>query len=501
MLPTLLIAPAWAADLRIVPNLYVSQSYSDNVALAPAGLEQSDFVTSVRPGVSLTYGGPKLKFNASYSAEVLYHSLNSDTELRQQYSGGTIGSLELVPQFLFLDTTSSVAQYNTSVNAPLATSNINTTGNRSTVRTNSLSPYIRYNIGGEAFGVARCTYTTVSSDSSSLSNSTGSKFDVNLASGPAYVLTGWSLNYTRDTTDYNDNTAARDVTLQRFDASVRRRITPVMFLTASIGYEDNDYATITGAQPSGATWDVGFDWRPTPRTNLAATTGHRFYGRTHSLNFSHRMRRLFVGANYNESITTTRSQFLAAGQADTATVLDSLFLSRFPDPVERRQAVQQEIARSGLPSSLVVPVNFFTDQVFLQKGWAATAGLTGPVHTFVGNFFTSNREQQTPGLPAGSAAAGDFSAGTAVDQYGGSLGWSYRITGYTASAVTLTYSRSETPAIAREEALKTVRVSLNSQFGRRTSGAVSYQHAQNDSNAGFSYTENQVSAQLYMNFY
>jgi hypothetical protein len=95
--------------------------------------------------VTLTYGGAKLKFNATYTAEMLYRSSESQFELNHQFSGGTQGSMELVPQFLFLDTASNVSQYNTSVNGPLATSNINTTGNRSTVRTTTISPYIRYN--------------------------------------------------------------------------------------------------------------------------------------------------------------------------------------------------------------------------------------------------------------------------------------------------------------------------------------------------------------------
>src|SRR5262249_36484185 len=152
-----------------------------------------------------------------------------------------------------------------------------------------------------------------------------------------------------------------------------------------------------------------------PRTNLTATAGHRYFGKTYGLDFSHRMSRTFVSAGYTEDITTTRAQFVVPGQVDTATYLDTLLLSRFPDPIERKQVVQQEIARSGLPPTLAVPVNFFTDQLFLQKSFQAAAGLQGPVHTFLANFYTTLRQQLTPGL---SNAAGDFSASTSVDQYG-----------------------------------------------------------------------------------
>jgi uncharacterized protein (PEP-CTERM system associated) len=307
------------------------------------------------------------------------------------------------------------------------------------------------------------------------------------------------MKYTRDSVDYD---VGRGYTLQNFTATARRLLTPTLNVSATVGYEDNDYATLTGEQPSGANWNVGFNWTPTPRTHLAATAGRRYFGNTYSLDFSHRMRRLFVTANYGDEVTTTRAQFLRPGQADTATYLDTLLLSTIPDPVERKRAVEAEIARSGLPATLIVPVNFFSNQVFLQKSGSASVGLQGPLHTFVANFFTTSRRQLTPGLPE---AAGDFAAGSTIDQTGASGSWSWRVTPLTSSVVTLGYTRTDTPASNREDSQKYLRAALSTQLGVRTSGSVSYQRLQNDTNVANTaignYTENQVSAQLFMRFF
>ena len=48
MLPTLLVAPTWAAEFQVTPTFGLSQYYTDNVNLAPKGQERSDWVTAAR---------------------------------------------------------------------------------------------------------------------------------------------------------------------------------------------------------------------------------------------------------------------------------------------------------------------------------------------------------------------------------------------------------------------------------------------------------------------
>ena len=111
------------------------------------------------------------------------------------------------------------------------------------------------------------------------------------------------------------------------------------------------------------------------------TAGRRLGDETYSFQFSHRTRLSTWNVSYAEDVTTSREQFFVPATQSTAGALEQMFLSQYPDPVARQKAVQEFIARMGLPPSLGSPINFFSDRLFLQKRWLASAGLQGvPQH-------------------------------------------------------------------------------------------------------------------------
>ena len=73
----LLSSHSVAAEWKITPSLDLRETYSDNIRLAPQGNEQSDFVTQINPGISLTGTGPRLKVNASYVMQNLFYAEES----------------------------------------------------------------------------------------------------------------------------------------------------------------------------------------------------------------------------------------------------------------------------------------------------------------------------------------------------------------------------------------------------------------------------------------
>lgn len=492
----MLVAPVWAAEFELHPTLYVAQHYTDNVALAARGLERSEWITEATPGFVFNYNGAKLKYSATISGQALYRANEGTTESHMNFTGGTNGSIELVPSMFYLDTNSSVAQQNTSVLGPQALSNINTTANRATVWYTNISPYVRYNFGSEASTEVRYTYSTVNSDAPAVrgTDSGSNRINARLTSGPGYKVTTWNVAYSYEKIDY---TNARDTTAQTFTAGARRLLTPVFGLVANVGYEDNDFIS-TGETPKGVQWSAGVDWTPTPRTHLLATTGERFYGKTYSLDFSHRTRLTVWNANYTEDVTTYRQQVQVPTQANTATYLDTLYISRIPDPAARQQAVQDFIVQSGLPPTMIVPVNFLTNQTYLQKSARAAAGLQGPIHTIMANVFWTTRDALSAALPG---AAGDFGASSNIKQTGTGLLWNWRLTAQDSANMSLAYTVSETPGLAREDRSKYLRAAYNHQFSPKMTGMVTYLRTNYDSNiAGSSYTENQAVASLQMRF-
>jgi uncharacterized protein (PEP-CTERM system associated) len=262
----------------------------------------------------------------------------------------------------------------------------------------------------------------------------------------------------------------------------RRLITPTVGLLAQGGYEYYKSGLIPPTE--GSSWSAGLDWAPSPRTRLIATAGQRFFGNTYFLDFRHRSSLTTWSAGYSQDVTTTRSEFFIPAITSTAGYLDALFSSRFPDPVARQKAVEEFIARTGLPPSLDAPINIFTTQLFLVKTWNASAGFLGVRNVLIANVFGSTRE----GL------AGDLILPTAPNtgiQTGTSFLWNWRITAQNAWNLAAAYRRNESPNTGEIAYLTNATMSLTRQFQPRLSGSLGYRFQRNDSSFSSSdYTEN-----------
>jgi uncharacterized protein (PEP-CTERM system associated) len=494
-LPALLSCPAWAAKWDIVPTLSVGETYTDNVSLTPNALKQGDWVTQVTPGISIAATGARLRFNATYDPEVIYYARGQQNDQVFQ-RGNAVGNAELAKQLLFVDFGANVDQYNASLQAPLTTSNVNTTGNRATVETFFASPYLRREFGSDVQAEARFTDSVVNSDDPlTLSNSVADRINLGLKSGPAYKLLAWNLDYVRETIHY---TSAQDTLTEVITANARRLITPTVGLLAQVGYENYESGVVRLASEERR-WSTGFDWTPSPRTHLAATVGQRFFGDAYYFDFRHRTRLTTWSAGYSQNVTTTRSEFFTPSTTSTAGYLDTLFSSQFPDPVARQKTVDQFIAQTGLPPGLSAPINFFSNQLFLVKRWQASAGILGVRNVLIANVFKETSEALVGNLV--QFGTGDFTASNSVRQTGTSLLWNWRMTAQNSWNLGGAYSRNEFPGTRQIDNLTFVGMGLTRQFQPRLSGSLNYRRQHNDSNqSASSYTENAVLATLLMRF-
>ena len=486
----LLACPAWAARWDIVPTLSVVETYTDNVFLLPDASKASDWVTQVIPGISIAATGDRLRFNVNYAPEVTYYARGQEDN--QVFNrGNALGVAELAKQLLFVEAGAGVDQYDVSPRGPVTTSNVNVTGNRATVANYFASPYVR-RVGASIQAEARFTYSEVrSNDSPELLNSVADRIDLRLANGSAHKLFTWGLAYNRENIRYDET--QQDTEIEVISANARRLITDTVGLTAQAGYDYYKRGVLVPASEGGS-WSAGLDWTPSPRTRLAAAGGQRFYGEYYLFDFKHRTRLTTWGASYSQNVTTTRSEFFIPATTSTGGYLDTLFSSRFPDPVERQKVVEEFIARTGLPPSLDSPVNFFTTQMFLAKRWQASTGIVGVRNVLIANVFGEDRE----------VLAGDLllpNAPNATKQTGTSLVWNWRMTVQTTLNLSGAYSRIETPFIGQIERRTHVGMVLTRQFQPRLSGTLGYRRQQNDSNfVDSSYTENAGFASLRLRF-
>jgi uncharacterized protein (PEP-CTERM system associated) len=284
----------------------------------------------------------------------------------------------------------------------------------------------------------------------------------------------------------------QDTKIETGSASVRRMITYSLALTAQVGYDYYKRGVLVPAS-EGWGWSAGFDWTPSPRTRLSVSGGERFYGDYYSLDFTHRTRLTAWSASYSQTVTTTRSEFFVPATTSTAGYLDTLFSSQFPDPVARQKAVENFIARTGLPPTLSSPVNFFTSQLFLAKKWQVSTGIMGVRNVVIANVFNETRE----GL------AGELvlpNAPNATTQTGTSLAWNWRVTQRNTLNASGAYLRVETPFIDQVDRYSYAGLSLTRQFQPKLIGTLGYRGQQNNPNIGSGYTENVGYASIRMQF-
>ena len=488
-----LACPAvWAAKWDIVPTLSVVESYTDNIALSDDASRQSDWVTTAVPGIRINAAGARLRFNLNYAPEIVYYAHSRD-DIEVFNKGSAFGVAELAKQFLFIEGGALVNQYDISPRGPLTTSNINTTGNRATVANYLASPYVRSSAGSQVQAEARYTYSlSKSDDQPQLVDSVGNAIDLRLASGPAYKVFTWNLSYHRENIEYTGTQQDQDTKIEVSSAGARRMITYTIALTAQGGYDYYKRGALVPAS-EGWAWNVGMDWTPSPRTRLAAAAGERFYGDYYSLEFTHRTRLTTWSAGYNQTVTTTRSEFFIPSTTSTAAYLDTLFSAQIPDPVARQKAVEDFIARTGLPPSLSSPVNFFTTQLFVAKKWQASVGILGVRNVVIANVFSEDRE----GL------AGDLvlpNAPNATKQLGTSLAWNWRMTPKNTLNANGSYITVETPFIGQTDRYTYAGLSITRQFYPKLTGALGYRRQESDPEFGSGYTENVGFASIQLRF-
>ena len=496
--------PASAARWEFIPTLRIDQYYTDNVTLEVPGAEHSDWVTVVVPGIIIKATGPRLKFDLSYQPEGYYYA-NFDQNNRIDQRAKANGTVELARQLLFVDVGATVDQYNESLLSPLTDNNVNISDNRTTVAGYLVSPYLQRNFGSAFRGELRWTGSIVRAKgdlSGSDVDSNASRSEVRFTSGPSYKLFTWNLSYSHENIDYTDPTQL-DSVLEVSTASARRLITPTIGLLMMGGHEFYDLG-VPAAESEGPKWSAGLDWTPSPRTYMAATAGRRFYGNAYTLDFRMRTRLTTWGASHTEEVTTSRSEFLVPVTGSTRAAVDTLFQSRIPDPAARQRAVEDFIARTGLSSSLDAPVNFFSNQLFLDKVSQISAGIVGVRNTILGNVFRSNRDVLVGGVAVPSTA-GDFAASNNIIQTGTSALWGWRVTPWNTVNMFVGYSRNEFPGLDRVDYVKNARLGITRLFQARLTGSLTYRWQQEDSTdaAGINsitYRENSVYASVLMRF-
>lgn len=487
-----------AAEWRFTPTISATETYTDNVALATRGKEQSDFVTQVAPGFSVTANSPRLKLTANYSLEGTTYLHNSSSSGFSNQLNATLNA-ELIRNLFFLDARGNIGQQNISAFGPQSTSNVNINGNRTDVRTYSISPYLRHSFGSKAFSEVRYTHESVNTSSDLLSVSNTDRLNFSLSSGESFSKLAWGLQGSAQKAHYSNQP---DVEQDSVNANVRYFLTPNFSTTALVGYEKETYVSIGNGPTNGVYYTAGFIWKPSSRTDITATAGHRFFGRTYSLQANHRARNAVFRLSYADDITTSQQQFSSQSTIGTAAFLDQLYAAQIPDAVVRQQVVNALILQTGLPSTLANPVNSLTNTYFLQKSLQGSVALNGVRNTIVLSVFDTRRiaqsAQPAPSLFANSPFNG---LNDSNKQLGAQAVWNTRLSSSMNAVADANVNRTTSLTTGRVDNYKALRLSLSQQFQSKLTGTLALRHSQQSSDVlGGDIRENAITASVFAKF-
>jgi uncharacterized protein (PEP-CTERM system associated) len=494
----LALSPECQAAWKFSPKAELRETYTDNVSLAADELATSQLVSELSAGFTLANNGPRLKLLADYELHRYAYSDQPQAGTNQsQRQFRADAKARLVDDLLYFDGNASIGQQAISAFGPQPSGNGYASANRTEIKTYRVSPYLAHRFGAFASSELRYTRDAVDSGSVGLGNTRGDTVALNVASGEVFRTLGWGLQYTRQQLD---DSIAQDSTSENALASLRYRISQGFSLTANGGYDKYDYQSL-GGKTRGASWSTGFLWTPSLRTSIQASVGKRYFGSSKSLLATHRSRRTVWSVNYNDAVTTTRSQFLLPATIDTAALLDVLFTPTFPDPQARQQAVDAYMRATRLPASLADSINYLSNRFILQKQLQASAAFIGARSSLVLSVFDTRRTALSSQLADSALLGGSLvTLNDNTRQTGGNALATYRISPRSNVNLSATYSNTDSLSTGITDTNKALRLSLTRQFQPRLKGEIEVRrvHGTAATLNGRSYRENAVAASLSM---
>ena len=490
--------PAYAVEWSFEPSVGASATYTDNVNQRASNPEDA-LVLRVTPGFNLrSQGSRRVQASVNYSLSgVARFSEDNSTDLFHNL--GAVGKAELIEDFLFLDGTASISQVLLSLTGSPADATTNN-ANRATVGVYSLSPYIRKRFGTFATGQARYSTGGAIFGDNAGSNSVSNAFTASLSSGSRFNDLSWGLNYSLRQLD--SNATGGNSTFERASATAGYALTRKFRIFGTYGQERNEFLNASGAD--GVFYSGGFGWAPSRRTNIEASIGERYFGRTYSLSANHKMRATNIRVSYSEDVSDISQRLLRDSGRIFWVCGGRLFETPdFNPPTGQASCslpltgtqVALALNTRGVPLSDLIAAGL-VDQVLANGIYV--------IKTFNAGVSWS-RSRLGLGLSAfDTKRIYQSIAGTEDHTQGVSGTVSYRLSPHTSANGSVSLSRNSTVSPinpSRQDDLATLSLGINHRFDKDLSGALTYRYQQRNSDAPNSdFNENSLTASANMRF-
>lgn len=494
---------ATAGNWTVVPRVIGSETYTDNVTAAHSNA-QSDFITEISPGINISGDSGRSKLNLDYQLQSLFFAGDSGRNSTNQ-NLAAIGQTELIKDLFFVDGNASISQQIVDAQKKVSLDNFTAGGNRTDVRTYSISPNLRHDFSGYANGTLRYTHEIVDyGNTTVVDNSEANSVQAALASGRHSGPLGWDINYNDKRTQRTNS--INDVTYKNMDGEMRYLLTPKLSAVVQGGREENQYVSL---QPivNGNYWAAGLDWMPNRYIKMRGLDGDHY--KTAGVTLTPNVR--------TELVTTYRNREVGlnpgpawSGSLTHRTINTVLEAGYTVDTVTEQQLAQERLMLVGKlinrntgeiidyvyqdpngnvllePSPDLSGISTLTNEVIARK--RATAAVNYHLHKSAWRFdvFDEQRVFQASQLEERGRGA--------------HVSWGLQLSPRSQTLVTVGTQRSRFSG-SQQNDFYFIQAGLSHQYSRSVSGGIDYRYFnQNSNGTSNDYQENRLTARIIVRF-
>lgn len=486
------VAPVWAGNWQITPSISVNETATDNVGLVERQRD-SDWITDISPGINVVGTGDRVKLRFDYKMHNLYYANDSSRNNRQN-SLNTLGTLEAVDNWLFIDANAVIAQQNLSAFRGSTNTSVDTNNGTNTTetRTYRISPYIKGVLGAVADYQLRYNFNSATSDQNAANDTQTRQWVGRLAGMTTLAKLGWSVDASTQKSDFS---RGKDTEADLLRGVLTYHYDPQFRVSLIAGREANDYASV--GKESHTIKGAGFEWAPTERTLLSASREKRFFGDSDSLTFSHRTAGTVWKYRQSKDVVVATDQ-ISGSVGTNYDLVYSYFTSLYPTLTPDQRAVLVNaffLQQQNISPTAQLQGGFLTTGVTLQKRRELSFGLFGTRNTVTVAATRSESASLSQGVGTGWFAGTDFADVNNITQQGMSVNWSHKLTGL--STLTGTVSRLESKgrgvtSLETEEKMFTV--NFVTQLGPKTNAGLGARRTEVDGTTN--YTENALTGMI-----
>jgi uncharacterized protein (PEP-CTERM system associated) len=383
------IPPSSSAQTARLPEITADGGLTatDNGGLSAPGQEKSDFIARLRPRIALTHRSAGWQLDLAASASLLaYANGTQKNELLPELRASLRG--ELVERWLYLDAAAEVGQAEASAYG--ARVDETTGANRQTASAFRVSPYILRDISPTSYVLARYDAGTTNHAADTGARLISNRVLVRYEQKP--VPFGAAVEISRlDNESPGFDRSHLVIDTARATASVAFAQQIVLGVVG--GVDRNRFADRESTDPL---YGMTALWNPGPRTSVAASLEHRFFGAGGALEIRHRTPAMsFVVSLARGPVTVASTLGQLSARSDLRPFLDAILTTRYPDPTTRSGLIRGMVDNRALDLDLPNPINTVAGYPQLQTSAQATAVLLSARNTASVTLFTQTLRQLT----------------------------------------------------------------------------------------------------------